>query len=53
MNPVSSITVERGAEFSGTTGPGLDEGVGGEGEGARRAGQLNVCVETMNCIMSV
>ena len=47
MNPVSRITGEGRAEFSRTWGSGFDQ-EGADGGGAGRAGQLNLCVETIN-----
>ena len=45
--PVSHITGEGRAELSRAWGAGFDqEGAGGRGGG--RAGQLNLCVETVN-----
>ena len=52
VNPVSRITGEGRAEFLRTWGPGFNqEGVRGGGGGAGRAGQLNLCVETINPIL--
>ena len=45
INTVSRITVEGRAKFSRTLGPGFDQE---ELVGAGRAGQLNLCVETIN-----
>ena len=44
VNPVSQITGEGRTDFFKTWGPGFDQ----EGAGEGRAGQLNLCVETIN-----
>ena len=49
VNPVNCITGEGRAEFLRTWRSGFDqEGAGVGGERRERAGQLNLCVETIN-----
>ena len=45
--PVSRISGEGRAEFLRAWGPGFEQEGAGEG-GGRRAGQLNLCAETIN-----
>ena len=52
VNLVSRITGEGRAKFLRTWMPDFDqEGDGGGGGGGRRAGQLNLCVETINPVL--